>query len=76
MEMLLAGPLKVVGWFLVVSAVFVTVFNDFPLANGIGTVLLGSGCIWVGRWVSASREARLQRKWARHQGRADRINDI
>ena len=74
MEMFVSGPLKAAGWFFVVVGVASLLFIDTtPTSTALMCAAFGGCLVWVGRWVSAAREARLQKKWERHYDRADQI---
>jgi hypothetical protein len=73
MEMLLSGPLKALGWIFVGMTLLMFFFGDTSVVLTITGLLFGGAMVWVGRWVSAARTARLQRKWERHDGRVARL---
>jgi hypothetical protein len=71
-ERLISGPLKAIGWLVVASAA-IQWLADGASAPTFATLALGAGLIWVGRWVTALRHARLERYAERHQHRVDRL---
>jgi hypothetical protein len=74
MEMFVSGPLKALGWLFVFLGVVSFLFIDnTPKSSSILAAAVGGGLVWAGRWVSAVREARLQKKYERHHGRAESI---
>lgn len=74
MEMFVSGPLKALGWLMVLMGAATFLFaDDVSKATSLLFAAMGGGLVWVGRWVSAAREARLQKKYERHYDRAERI---
>lgn len=72
MEMLVSGPLKALGWFLVFVGGVGALSADQKL-GWIASVAVGGVLVWAGRLVSAAREARVQQKWARDYDSVDQI---
>lgn len=75
MEMLLSGPLKVLGWIFVFFGVFalLKIGSDAAFSTSFITLLFGVFLILASRWISAFRGARLQYKWDQHNKRVARF---
>jgi hypothetical protein len=72
MERLVSGPLKAIGW-LLISVGSLRGLTDGASVSAFTTMALGAGLVWVGRWVTAVRHARLEGYALRHQRRVDRL---
>jgi hypothetical protein len=71
-ERLISGPLKAIGWLLVAVAAVQWLADD-ARASTFATLAVGAGLVWVGRWATALRHARLERYAERHQYRVARL---
>jgi flagellar biosynthesis component FlhA len=69
----LSVPLKVLGWLMLVMATVMLLTGDLPAGSAIPAMVIAALMIWVGRWISAARTARVQRKWERHDEKVARI---
>lgn len=71
MYTLISIPLRFFGWCMALIGGFDLAFIKSDGTNGEALLLVGIGCIWVGRYF---RDAGIARRIAREERRAERID--
>lgn len=72
MERIISGPLKALGWIIIAFAVIALLSGAWAVSTFF-FLAIGGGMVWIGRWVSAVRSARLLRYEERHWARVGQI---